>query len=949
MFEGLGDIHNSEHYRWLYRDKTFQDWFRNQGNPRKPRLLWVTGAPGSGKSTAIRGAYHQLLEEQDVLHGSHRVAAFCFQKDSGPLLRCPDGLYRALLYQILSHRRKTISEVIRKRHPKLRGDEAADSYRQDAYDYRELLLGVLSEDRHRSQSTTILIDALDECVDQSDLNLDRFFHDIVKSDDFSALNICLSSRHFGAARWLWLRPLSAIEENGALVEIDAPVIEVETENRGAIRDYIEEKLRVYSRDTSELVALKEQILTRSLGIFLWVEAIVDRLIEDLRRNKPGQLELRLRPTPSRLQNLYDGILCTAEDRAKSWRFFQWLFLAPDLSLQAWRDLIPFLQDNAPRSLKNSRNSEDWASGLSTSVQGHPWIPDLQRIICRISLGLVQVALVSDSNVKMPADDCHSIGGEAGSWNTADGDNRIVRPVHESLRQCLLYEGGFNKLHPRVDDHYEAGLIMAMNTCLDFIEAREFTRLSKASLASKDIEPEASTVSLLSDGDGSARTSISRHSSARSLVHKPVYNGIISYSMESSMTHSMEDLELYDGALQQGAMLARLNREAKQGSDSLQEKQLRVERWRDSVAEACHFNVIPSPTIASSFQHSTRSLRWENWSSELLSYLLTVFPEFARSAERAGTNSSHIVIRLRRGGLWAHWRHLSEEMPINTSLKQWAESQELHTWVNFLTRTKESATLPGSGETRRPGLSRWINGDMNLSYCSDGGEGFLQQSACSHLPEQARHISSAPISYSLREQLSVQIHSAMVKNTHGKEFISYLRLKSVLTETAVADLLAQEMGLAPEKARQVRACCLRVLGILIITENLPCMELLFKRGLNDKFLPVKLIWPGPRQNSVLTSQVSGKDISIPEGIEGITAFELYQWSFLSPFLAKPSGQLQHYKLWSHKQPLPIIERPSAMRFQQHIEEKVRFSPDSFDFGEHGVSFSRRVLFKIHTEQ
>lgn len=674
--------------------------------------------PGSGKSSAIRGAYHRLLEEKDVLEGLHYVAAFSFKKTGDPLLRSPDGMYRALLHQILSLQRQ-IHGVIRRYAWREGASRKPSPLGQSGLEYRQALQDVLRYVCKRFE-LTILIDAVDECAAGDRIRLERFFYELVGSDDFETLRVCLSSRHFGASSWLSLRPPNPIEAMNPPSKLQSPVVEVELENHTAIRKYLDAKLSVYGRDTKELTSVKEKILTMSSGIFTWVAPIVDRLVEDLCEHEPGNspLELRLKPTPKPLKDLYESILRMAEDPMKTWRFLQWLLMASDLSVRGWRDLIPFLQSNSPQSLKQSRGSKDWARGSIDPDQDDSYIPNLQRIVCRISLGLAHVAKVSERNLKGPGGDCYSIIGEAGSWKTADGDRWIIRPIHESLKQFLQDEYGFAALNSRIRDHHGDGLIMAMNTCLDFIHARESSRRGKVSALPKEIPvSEDSTMSLLSDGDASANSGTSGFSSAGLAKHRRAFKK--SRAKPSNGSLSTEEMDLYDEDIQMGAILAHLNGNADRSPESSQEKRQRIESWRDSVAGDGDSLSCSSQSTGPSSQPSTRSLRWEDWSSELLSCLLTIFAEFAKSAEERDVDPSPVIIRLCEGRLWQLWLTLSE-MAANTTLKQWAESQRLHSWVQYL------SLIGGTRTARTPGQRRSAVFDINLKYCFDGGDRFVRE-------------------------------------------------------------------------------------------------------------------------------------------------------------------------------------------------------------------------------
>lgn len=962
MLDGLGYKHDSEHHQWLSRNNTFESWARNRDGPSHSRLLWITGAPGCGKSTAMRGAFHQMLGQQDVREGTRQLAVFFFNNNDEPLLRNPNGMYRALLYQILKGRRDIMRRVIKRYCSDVNGGRGKRTHQYSEYDYRGLLLDTFRDNCQHSQCTTIFIDALDECLDSHSLHLDQFFHDIVTTDDFANLKICISSRNLGGIRWLWLGQLST-SRNGRSVKSHSPTIEVERENCGAISAYLDERLQLYRAEAVDLRRVKEKIQNMAMGNFVWVESVTDRVVEDLRKTKHGPLGVRLQPIPGALKTLYTDVLLTAEDRAKTWRFFQWLFLAPDLSLRAWRDLIPFLQEGPPRSLKKSHNSEDWATGLDDFIGDDSWIQDLERIVCQISCGLAQVARVSD-RLEQPEEstgDRLSVAGEAGSWYTADGDTRIVRPIHDSVRQLFQHEDGFAVLDPTTIDQTGEGLIMAMITCLDFIGVREFSRFVGPAESQDTPESCDSSASLLSDGDGPAWTSISRFSSARSIRHKVFDRKVRSHSTQRSVSlASTEESDLNKDRTQMGPVLVRLNQETERCSESLHNEQLNVDRWRNLEGDPIRPENVPSPLIGPTLQLSGRNREWEIWYSDLLSYILTAFPAFASAAEAAGVDASIVLVKLREGRLWDRWICLSEEIAAETSLKQWAESQQLHSWMKYLSRAKENPyTTVNSGSGSLLGNNRRLNIDVTLNYCFDGGRRFIKRLESLDLARPTDPDSDNDLvatSDSLLELVEDRLRSAEIQNHLGGEsssFIPYRLLRSILTETVLAAVLGEEAGLAPKKARKVRNSYIKICGVLILMKKLPYMKQILDTDVDDRCLPLRLHRHHGDRTVLLISHIPGKSVSI---LNRMTAnesrmFEEFQWWFLSPFLAKPAGRLQHYKLGSAREPIPVIQQRSVEEdrtrhtghktgLETDSETKVRFDPDSFDFGNYGVSM------KIH---
>lgn len=906
---------------------------------------------------AISGAYHRLLRMQDVVDGRHLIVAFFFEKSGQHLLRSPEGMYRAILCQIL----RTASWIA---HSVLKFDrQITNKFKRNGsgqINYKSILYYVLRQRCQGVDRITIFVDALDECPDYQRLELDIFFDNLINSDEFPNLRICLSSRTFGATYWRWLRPSAFSNPGDGINTGEVPQVEVHLENHDAIRAYIDQTLQPYRTVTLELAEAKEKIVRMSQGIFFWAVSMVERLADDL-KIQASQLRIRHQPVPDGLVETYREIIRTAKERSTAFRLFQWMLLAPDLGLQGWRDLMPFLQDKTPRSLKEARGrkSKNWAMNSSAISGDDDWITELRQIICRVSLGLAQVAPLSTTSLEEPIADYHSAAGEAGSWVTADGNKWVVSPVHDSVRQFLRDDLGFTILGNHFEDNpHGEGLMIVMMTCLDFINAREFSGLDVISDARSISRSEESSDSLLSHGDGSARTSITSGSisSAWSFRTKNDLHSTRSHSSETSggsSTASVEESQLHEANLQI-AILAHLKEEAQRCPASRQDQNIRIKDWLEGLGEALD---DPNPEGSSSSQNSIRSTRLDIWSSELLSYIMTAFPDLCKMAEKAGVDPRPVIIRLREDGLWARMRCLCEATGNDTTLKNWAESQGLHTWVTYLACLARTRVNPyKSSSSRNSNLFKFTRSeglDMNLEYCLDGGihSFFEVESACPRAPlrdpfPQPKGIEFKLIATArdkkLNDHLRIQLRDAMYQDNEPQKgkFIPYRMLRNIFTEEVLANLLQRQTGLASNKVNEVRESYIRILGILLLMGKVPQIEQLFEREMSDACLPIKVKFEGTKsEDSVsLESQVPGKGTFDIRGmkIRQCDEFEHLQWVFLSPFFAKPDGRLQHYKLVSDKQPLPILE-PEIPKSRwtgpgYELQEKVRFHPDSFDFDE-----------------
>lgn len=969
MFSPFERRHTSTYHQWLFLNETFQHWMQRPESSSDSRLLRVLGAPCSGKTTAILGVYHRLISEPDVMRKNHLVAAFFFEKSGEPLLCDSNGMYRSILSQILRADVRIAGRVLKeyghvlikiKRAIGMQGD--LKHLQELRFDFRSMLSYALKLSCQYFRRVSILVDALDECSDNEKGEFDTFFVELITSDKFRNLRLCLSLRNFGASYWHWLRPSAVYKPKDGWLEI-----EVHLENHDAIRTYIDESLKPYRSviRVLELADTKEKIVKMSQGIFLWASSMVQRLIEDLKK-QAGQLKIRQQPIPNGLKKNYRDILLTAEEPSKTFRLLQWIVLAPDLGLNAWRDLMPFLQDKVPRSLKGStgraRKFRDWTTTLSISVEDDDWVTELRQMICRVSLGLAHVAPFSRTSLEIPIADDHSAAGEAGSWVTADGNEWVVSPVHDSVRHYLQHDGGFSILGVYFQrSHRQEGLMMAMMTCLDFISAKEFSGLNRASNERSTPNSEGSSDSLLSNGDASARTSITSGSisSAWSLRPRNVSDETRSQESESSggsSTISAEELEeiQMDEANFQIPVLGHLKEEALHSQVPCQDNTKRIRDWLQSLGEA---QEDPNTDISSYFQILTRSTTSDTWAPELLAYIMTAFPGFCKAAEQAGVDPMPVIVRLREDGLWARLRCLLEITGNNNSLKHWADSQGLHTWVTYLACTRVNPyRISGPQNSNLLKFTRAKGLDINLEYCLDGGTSLLRLESLgppqtsSLRSTESRAIDAALIDPEVNENfcnnLRMELWNSISLDTEPgmRKFIPHRTLRSILTEDVLASLLRIRTGLDPSKVHTVRQSYIRVLGILLLMGKVSQIEQMFESEMSDACLPIKVKPQGTKTWDIvsLESRVPGKRKFSMGGMDSRQwdEFENFQWTFSSPFFAKQSGHLQHYKLVSRKQPLPILsfgrEKVRRSGLEHDLPERIWFHRDSFDFKEGKVS-------------
>jgi hypothetical protein len=119
------------------------------------------------------------------------------------------------------------------------------------------------------------------------------------------------------------------------------------------------------------------------------------------------------------------------------RLFQWAILATKpLRVYEWRQIMGFIRTPAPTSLRHWRAGDGF-----TSDDGQ-----LEKQIRSISGGLVEVAHVR-SDPQEDNFELLSLCAGAGSLNAEEGETRIIRVIHDSVRTYFLEpNGGVDLLH-----------------------------------------------------------------------------------------------------------------------------------------------------------------------------------------------------------------------------------------------------------------------------------------------------------------------------------------------------------------------------------------------------------------------------------------------------------------------------------------------------------------------
>ena len=297
---------------WVYNSEvdqddaaTFAQWLSSDDN-----LYWISGRPGSGKSTLMKYLYtHDATKEhltrwaggEEVLIAEY----FFWNAGKNELQKSQEGLLRSLIYQLLRKHPDSICHVFpdawqhcTRIMSNMQRHETALGIPSDTAGLTIALERTCDALTQSKKRLCFFIDGLDEYSG----NTDQLVELVKVLRALKQVKICVSSRP-------WL------EFERAYGKSDTTKLLMEDFNHRDISTYVNDVLD-NDDDYQELQdietsgkALVEEIVTAANGVFLWVVLVVRSLQEGLREGDGiDRLRNRLRDLPTDLSNLFGRIL-----------------------------------------------------------------------------------------------------------------------------------------------------------------------------------------------------------------------------------------------------------------------------------------------------------------------------------------------------------------------------------------------------------------------------------------------------------------------------------------------------------------------------------------------------------------------------------------------------------------------------------------------------------------
>lgn len=392
---------------WILGHPTYKTWLEDQKG-----LLWIQGKPGAGKTTLLKYALQDSKESAS--RDNFMVASYFFKGRGAPIQKNPIGMFRSLLFQILSHFPHLLSEFSTVYKNKVEAEgKSRKKWEWKVEELRKQLTIFISR-AAQNKHIRIYVDAVDESGEEDAArDIVRYFKRLTSKVMLAknSVSICFACRNY---------PLKSVE--GSLT------ICVEEENYMDIVKVVENALDEFPLEQAQDLAVT--IVNRASGIFQWVVLVVDKLLKLYRQGKNMKtIKAELLEIPPELEHFYQEILESVPptELPKSLHLMQWLcFSRRPLTIEELRWAMVVDSDCSYESLEECKSSMDWADTDNT----------MENRLTYLSGGLAEVVMADIADSEYEGSD----NGDANDNNAGIGESNNEDQAGKAESSAPMIDG-----------------------------------------------------------------------------------------------------------------------------------------------------------------------------------------------------------------------------------------------------------------------------------------------------------------------------------------------------------------------------------------------------------------------------------------------------------------------------------------------------------------------------